>query len=211
VANRNSGGRARSRKRRPAGRGAGKAPRGSEAAVPQPDGATEGRRAATGRRPPRARARAGAARDPARGAARGSGGRPAAGERPQAPWHPLPLSEVLILVGGIGVVVGLFLRKGEHGAPTLFAGLGAVMLGTFEVTLREHRSGFRSHTLLLAAIPTIAFHSVIILAVAALTHVPRGLNLGLLVPDAALFAVLFKLLRSRFEDARRERAFAGRR
>ena len=29
----------------------------------------------------------------------------AAGERPQAPWHPLPLSELLILVGAIGAVV----------------------------------------------------------------------------------------------------------
>ena len=211
MANRNSGGRARPRKRRPAGRAASKAPRGSDAAVAPPGAPGDGRDSATDTRRNRTRAHAGAARDARRGGARPSGGRPGAGDRPEAPWHPLPLSELLILVGGIGVVVGLFLRKGEHGAPVLFAGLGAVMLGTFEVTLREHRSGFRSHTLLLAAIPTIAFHSVIILAVAALTHVPRGLNLGLLVPDAALFAVLFKLLRSRFEDARRERAFAGRR
>jgi uncharacterized membrane protein YgdD (TMEM256/DUF423 family) len=108
------------------------------------------------------------------------------------------------------VVFG-FKRGTEHPAPVLFAGVGAVMLGTFEVTLREHRSGYRSHTLMLAAIPTIAFHSIVILAVAAFTRVPRGLNVGLLAVDAALFAVLFKMLRARFEDARRERRFARRR
>ncbi len=33
------------------------------------------------------------------------------GERPQAPWHPLPLSELLILVGAIGTIVGI--RTGD--------------------------------------------------------------------------------------------------
>jgi hypothetical protein len=132
------------------------------------------------------------------------------GERPQAPWHPLPLSELLILVGAVGTVVGL--RRGiSHGGPPLFAGLAAVVIGTVEVTLREHLSGYRSHTLILALLPTIVFHSAVILIVAAFTRLPRALNVGLLLVDAALFAVLFKLLRARFLDARRERTFARRR
>jgi len=132
------------------------------------------------------------------------------GDRPQAPWHPLPLSELLILVGAIGTVIGL--QKGlSHGGPPLFAGLAAVVIGTVEVTLREHLSGYRSHTLILALLPTIAFHSAVVLTVAAFTSTPRVLNIALLALDAALFAFLFKLLRARFQDARRERVFAGRR
>lgn len=137
--------------------------------------------------------------------------RPSSHERPRAPWHPLPLSELLILVGAIATVIGL--RRSSSGlsagAPALVAGLAAVLIGTVEVTLREHRSGFRSHALLLAALPVIVFHSAVVLVVAAFTPVSRALNVGLVVLDLALFALLFKLLRARFEDARRERRFAG--
>jgi hypothetical protein len=135
------------------------------------------------------------------------------GERPRAPWHPLPLSELLILIGAVGTVVGIA-RLGNgasQDAPLLFAGLAAVMIGTIEVTLREHRSGYRSHILLLALLPTILFHTATILIVSAFTPAPRALNVGLLIIDAAVFAVLFKLLRAGFADARRERAFATRR
>jgi hypothetical protein len=130
------------------------------------------------------------------------------GERPQAPWHPLPLSEILILVGAIGAAIG-FSRGVSHGAAPMFAGLAAVLIGTLEFTLREHLSGYRSHTIIIAVIAVAVFHSAVALIVAAFTHVPRALNVGLIAADIALFAVLFKFLRSRFLDARRERVFAG--
>jgi len=130
------------------------------------------------------------------------------GERPEAPWHPLPLSELLILVGAIGAAIG-FSRGVSHGAAPMFVGLAAVLIGTLEFTLREHLSGYRSHTIIIAVIGVAAFHSVVALTVAAFTHVPRVLNVALIAVDVALFAVLFKLLRSRFLDARRERVFAG--
>ena len=53
--------------------------------------------------------------------------------------------------GAIGTIVGFSTRRRP---PTLFAGLGAVVLGTLEFTIREHRSGYRSHAALLAAVPT---------------------------------------------------------
>jgi hypothetical protein len=116
----------------------------------------------------------------------------------------------LILVGAIGTVVGL--RRGiSHGGPVLFAGLAAVMIGTIEVTLREHLSGYRSHALILALLPTIVFHSAVALVVAAFTRLPSWLNVVLLLLDGALFAFLFRLLRARFVDARRERTFGRRR
>jgi len=135
------------------------------------------------------------------------------GERPQAPWHPLPLSELLIFVGAIGTVIGL--SRARHGisagGPTLLAGVAAVMIGTIEVTLREHRSGFRSHALILSVLPVIVFHSAVVLIVAAFTTVPRALSLGLLVLDVLIFAALFKLLRARFAEAQRKRTFASKR
>jgi len=125
------------------------------------------------------------------------------GERPPAPWHPLPLSELLILVGAIGAVVGLS-RGISHGAAPLIAGLVAVVIGTLEVTLREHLSGYRSHTIMLAVLPVIVLDTALVLLV---TPFGTGVRLALLVLDVALFALLYKLLRARFLDARRERVF----
>jgi hypothetical protein len=150
-------------------------------------------------------------RDSARAAKAQSGGYRdprSAGERPPAPWHPLPLSELLILVGAIATIIGF--SRGESGRTVLFAGLAAAAIGTIEVTWREHMSGYRSHAILLALLPTMVFHSAVILTLASFMTVPRALNLGMLVLDAALFALLFKVLRARFLDARRERTFAAR-
>ena len=136
------------------------------------------------------------------------------GERPQAPWHPLPLSELLILVGAVSTVFGLDrLQHGgiSNGGPALFAGIAAVLIGTVEVTLREHLSGYRSHTLILTLLPLLVFHSAVVLVLASQTTVPKLLNVGLLLVDAGLGTVLFKVLRARYVDARRERVFAGRR
>jgi hypothetical protein len=208
VANRNTGGRARSRKRR---RSAG-APSGAAAPAQPPSDADAGTATATATataEASRARRRSAAQRSGAE-STRGFKDPQSLGERPEPPWHPVPLSELLILAGAIGTVVGLN-RGISHGGPPLIAGLAAVVIGTAEVTLREHLSGYRSHTLILALLPTLVFHSAIVLIVAAFTTTPRALNIALLFLDAAIFAFLFKLLRARFQDARRERVFAGRR
>src|ERR1700691_441959 len=188
-------GRGRSRKRRPEP--------GTAIVDGGARGADQGTRAAAQKtavkapaRPP-ARKRAGAKsdfRDPL-----------SVSERPQALWHPWPLSEMLILIGGIGAVVG-FARLAHggiaNGGPVLFAGLAAVVLGTLEITWREHNAGYRSHTLILALLPVVLFHSVLVLGLAEFMTVPRLLSVGLLAVDAAIFAILFKLLRARFRDAR---------
>jgi hypothetical protein len=131
------------------------------------------------------------------------------GDRPQAPWHPLPLSELLIFVGVIGSVVA-WVRGVESNGVLLAVSIGAVVIGTIEVTLREHLGGFRSHATMLAVIPGIVLHSVVVLAVLAIDgRAPRWLNLVLLPIDVAVVVVCFKLLRARYADARRERTFAG--
>jgi hypothetical protein len=126
------------------------------------------------------------------------------GERPQAPWHPLPLSELLILAGGVAFVLAISrLRHGPaSGGPLLLAGIAAVALGTIEVTWREHSSGFRSHTLLLALLPVIVLHSVVVLGYAFVAKPSQLLNVGTFAVDIAVFVLLFRLLRMRFLDAR---------
>jgi hypothetical protein len=174
--------RARSRKRRPAG----------------------ARRAPAG---PGREVHAAASSAKARSATRASPTAPTYGERPEAPWHPLPISELLIFVGAIGAALGL--SKAGHGlsngAPALLAGIGAVAIGTIEVTLREHRSGYRSHTTMLALLGVLVFDTVVVLGLSTLTTLPRLFEVGLLAADLALFALLFKLLRARCLDARHAR------
>ncbi len=205
--------RARSRKRRPAGAGRKAATGSGDVAVTGGDDtvgsggvAVTGRDGATGRK----RARASpppAAAAKTRGAPRTSPTAPTYGERPPAPWHPLPLSEVLILAGAVGAAIGF--AKSRHGfsdgGPAVLAGIGAVALGTIEVTLREHRSGYRSHTVMLALIPVLLFTTAVVFGLSEITSVPRLLFVGLLAIDFALFALLFKLLRARFLDARHAR------
>ena len=131
-----------------------------------------------------------------------------AAERPQAPWHPLPLSELLIFVGAVGVLVAVFISS-QVNTRLLLASIVAVALGTLEVTVREHLGGYRSHTVLLALVPVVVLHSAVLLVAGAFTSVPRWVNIPLLAIDIAIFSVLYKLLRLRYLDARRERRFAG--
>lgn len=129
-------------------------------------------------------------------------------DRPRAPWHPLPLSELLILAGAVAFAVAMA-RLGDRSlsatAPLLVAGVLAVGLGTAEVSWREHRSGFRSHTLLLAFVPVLALHSAVVLGYSALASPSRALNLAMLAVDVAVFALLARRLRASFANARATR------
>jgi hypothetical protein len=180
-------------------RGAPAAQAGSAAVTTRPAKRSARRSARAADATPRRRTRAG----------RGSGGALSdmlpLGARPQSLWHPLPLSDLLILVGAIGTIVGLS-RGISHGGAPLFAGLAAVAIGTVEVTLREHLSGYRSHAIILAALPVIVLDTLLILLVA-----PFGtaLKLAMLALDLVLFLFAYRVLRARFAEARRERVFTG--
>ncbi len=204
MANTNRGRRGRTRKRRPAAASAAQATPAAQASAgaEQPKSKPKPKRSASrvpGEKPGRSQRRAAGKRS-----GRGLTGTLALGERPEAPWHPLPLSELLILIGAIGTVIGF--SRGESGTVLIFAGLAAVLIGTVEVTLREHLSGYRSHTLILSLLPAIVLYTGLVLV----TRPPLALNLALLAFAVLLATFLFKLLRARFLDARRERAFSGR-
>ncbi len=207
--------RTRSRKRRPTG--ARRAP-GAKGAAPVAGGAVSAESASSsssaasstaapssGAKQVRARAAHRKAQPSAR--VRSAPNAPTYGERPDAPWHPLPVSELLILIGAIGAALGLARLHNDPsgGGRLLLAGLGAVGVGTIEVTWREHRSGHRSHTMLLAGLLVLVFDTVLVLALTAFVTLPRAFTIGLVAIDIALFAMLFKLLRARFLQARHAR------
>jgi hypothetical protein len=118
------------------------------------------------------------------------------GQRPEGPFGGLPVSEIAIFAGLIALVIGLI-----EGAQTpLVVGSIICALGVVEVTGREHFAGYRSHTVLLAAIPAIALEAGLV-AVFGEPR-PRGLLLLVVVP---VFGVLFLMLKRRFESARQAR------
>jgi hypothetical protein len=108
-------------------------------------------------------------------------------ERPKAPWHPVPLVEIAVLVGIVCIVVGFFARDATYGRTLIALGLALGSLGGLDTTAREHFAGYRSHTLVLAAFPAVA-----VAVLAAVAKVP-----ALLIPPlmALVFAAAFVALR----------------
>ena len=118
------------------------------------------------------------------------------GERPPSPFAGLPVSEVMIFGGLISLIVWLFNR----GRAELVVGSVVCALGVIEVTAREHFSGYRSHTTLLAAIPAVLIE--VGLFTAGVRPRERALLLIAVVP---VFAICFWLLQKRFKTARQAR------
>jgi hypothetical protein len=118
------------------------------------------------------------------------------GERPRSPFGGLPVAEISILVGAVVLVIGLI----DRATVALIGGVVICLFGVVEVTTREHFSGYRSHTVLLAAIPAVAVEFVI-----ALTVGPPAVRALLLVPVAVVFAICAYFLRRRFLIARQAR------
>jgi hypothetical protein len=108
----------------------------------------------------------------------------------------LPVSEIAIAVGLIGVVVGL----AQGGGAALTVGIVACAGGVIELTAREHLSGFRSHTMLLAAVPAVLVEVLLVLAFGQ----PKQHAL-ILVPVVPVFLVSFWFLRRHFVGARHRR------
>jgi hypothetical protein len=103
---------------------------------------------------------------------------------------------VAILVGAVGVVVGLVAKAG----PALVVGIIVVTLGVAEFSAREHFSGYRSHTTLLAGIPAVAIGVLLIALLGG--SLDRSTLLFVVVP---VFAILVWVLRKRFRAARQAR------
>jgi hypothetical protein len=81
---------------------------------------------------------------------------PLGDERPQAPWHPVPLVELSVFIGLVLIVVGFVVGLGTDGGRlALLSGLVLASLGGLDTVLREHFAGFRSHSSVLAGLPAV--------------------------------------------------------
>jgi lysylphosphatidylglycerol synthetase-like protein (DUF2156 family) len=111
-------------------------------------------------------------------------------ERPPAPWGKFPLAELTVLAGIVCLIVGVV-----GGTPRVI-GVGVVLagLGGFEVSVREHFAGYRSHTTLLAG-------TVFVLTVGALFYLADQILAICLAAGAAVFLLAFFLLRRAFQRA----------
>ena len=118
------------------------------------------------------------------------------GERPASPFGGVPVSELVILIGAAALIYGLASSTGAAmGVGVLFCTLGVA-----EFSGREHFSGYRSHTTMLAAIPAIGA------GVAMASLIGGSLSRGpLLLVVLVVFVICFWLLRKRFRTARQAR------
>jgi hypothetical protein len=118
------------------------------------------------------------------------------GARPPGLFGGVPVSEIAIFAGGVGVAVGFI----SSATPALIVGTIVCTLGVVEVTAREHFSGYRSHTTMLAAVPAVA------IGIAMISLFGGSLQRGpLLLVVVPVYAGLFWLLRKRFRTARQAR------
>lgn len=113
-------------------------------------------------------------------------------ERPPPLWGSFPLTELVTLAGIVLMVWGFLSGPDRDGNSKITAGLMIASIAGLELALREHVSGFRSHTTLLSG------------AVAILVIVALGLGAGvqtlgyLLIAGTVAFAGTFVGLRELF-------------
>ena len=117
------------------------------------------------------------------------------GDPPPSPFGGVPVSEIAIFAGAIAFVVGLIQRTA---APTV-VGMVVCALGVLEFTVREHFSGYRSHSALLAAFPAVIIEGGLVLLIQ-----PSHPSV-ILLPVIPIYAIAFVLLRRRFRTARQLR------
>ncbi len=120
-------------------------------------------------------------------------GRPSLDERPPPLWGNLPLTELLILGGIVLMGWGFLQGVGDEGNSKIAAGLAICSIAGMELSLREHVTGFRSHTTLLAGASAIA-------AIVVLGFVIGVQTLGiLLITGLLVFGGSFYALRELFK------------
>jgi hypothetical protein len=94
--------------------------------------------------------------------------------------------ELCVLVGIVLIVLGLVEHDSPHGRAMLLAGLALGSLGGLDTAAREHFAGFKSHTLVLAGVPTVVLAGVL--------YFLRAPWIAVLIGAALTLAVCARLL-----------------
>ncbi len=110
-------------------------------------------------------------------------------DAPKAPWAPFPLTELVILLALVLLTLGFF-SSGDRRGVLIGVGLVLASLAGGELAMREHFTGFRSHTTLLAGLAGF-----LVGALAVALGAPK---VAVLVIAIAVAAVCFPLLRRAF-------------
>ena len=113
-------------------------------------------------------------------------------ERPQAPWGSFPLSEIVILIGILIFLPGIFVVAPPQGLVMIGVGLGLVSLAGLELAIREHFSGYRSHNLLFGGATGVPIFGGLLLATRIPTPVCVAAGLVAFGGAAWLFASAFR-------------------
>jgi hypothetical protein len=114
-------------------------------------------------------------------------------DRPPPLWGSFPLTELVTLAGIVLMAWGFLSGPGNDGNSKIAAGLLIASVAGLELAIREHVTGFRSHTTLLSG------------AIGILVIIALGLGAGLetlgflVVAGAAAFAGSFLALRELFK------------
>jgi hypothetical protein len=106
-------------------------------------------------------------------------------EAPPAPWSPFPLVELVVLLALI-LIVWAFVAGGDKRGTLLACGVLLGCLAGLELSVREHFTGFRSHSAILAG----ACALLVCVPLAVFTPVPQEVILvtGVLTFGGALWA-----------------------
>ena len=99
-------------------------------------------------------------------------------DRPPPLWGAFPLTELITLAGIVLMAWGFLGGAGKGGDAKIAAGLAIASIAGLELAIREHVTGFRSHTTLLSG------------AVAIFVIVALGLGAGLETLGVLLLAGL---------------------
>jgi len=110
-------------------------------------------------------------------------------DAPKAPWAPFPLTELVILLALVLLTLGFF-SSGDRRGVLIGVRLVLASLAGGELAMREHFTGFRSHTTLLAGLAGF-----LVGALAVALGAPK---VAVLVIAIAVAAVCFPLLRRAF-------------
>jgi hypothetical protein len=112
------------------------------------------------------------------------------GDRPPSPWGSFPLVEITILIALVLLIAGFFMGS-TRGGMMILAGISLASLAALELTLREHFTGYRSHTSVLAG-----FVGVVVLGLGFVFAWPQLVKVG---AGAGAFLLSFYLFREAFK------------